>query len=113
MEVQKQLGVDILLCVFVFISIKSTYKMPGVVPNSSHINVQTTSEKELPKETIRDAQDIFNHVVEAGERKKMFETLLVRGVGVPSIEFYHSKQANSCRVTKNKSRKISSIKKKT
>ena len=38
-EVQKQLGVDILLCVFVFISIKSTYKMPGVVPNSSHISV--------------------------------------------------------------------------
>ena len=39
MEVQKQLGVDILLCVFVFISIKSTYKMPGVVPNSSHIKI--------------------------------------------------------------------------
>ena len=59
----------------------------------------------LAQESIRGAQELFNAIVEAEERKELFIGLLERGVGVPSVEWYHRKQLDACRVQTNKKRK--------
>ena len=61
-------------------------------------------------ESFRGAQEIFNQTVEAEERHKVIEKLIAKGVGVPSVESYHSKQSSACKVTKNKFRKANFIK---
>ena len=86
--------------------------MTDVDSNLTQYNVQTVPVRELPLESIRNAEEVFNQVVEADERKQLLETLIDKGLGVPSIENYHIKQSQVCRVSKNKIvRKSSSIKK--
>ena len=57
-----------------------------------------TGAKSLPMESIRGAREIFKAAVEAEERKKLVESLLDKGLGVPSIEHYHKKQGAARRV---------------
>ena len=76
--------------------------MTDVDSNLTQYNVQTVPVRELPLESIRNAEEVFNQVVEADERKQLLETLIDKGLGVPSIENYHIKQSQVCRVSKNK-----------
>ena len=57
-----------------------------------------TGAKSLPMESIRGAREIFKAAVEAEERKKLVESLLDKGLGVPSVEHYHKKQGSARRV---------------
>ena len=60
-------------------------------------------------ESFRGAQKVFDATVEAEERHAVIQELIAKGVGVPSVESYHSKQSSACRVSKNQSRNSNSI----
>ena len=57
-----------------------------------------TGAESLPTESIRGALEIFIATVEAEERKKLVESLIDKGLGVPSVEHYHKKQGSARRV---------------
>ena len=54
-----------------------------------------TGAKSLPLESVRGALEIFTAAVEAEERKKLVESLMDKGLGVPSVEHYHRKQGSA------------------
>ena len=56
----------------------------------------------LPLESFRGAEEIFLSVTEAEQRVRLMEDLIEANLGVPSVEKYHQKQAELCRVNKNK-----------
>ena len=69
--------------------------------------VQTVSgARMLAQESVRGAEELFIAIVEAEERELLVKGLLDRGVGVPSVEWYHRKQTEACRVQKNKKTQI-------
>ena len=57
-----------------------------------------TGAESLPLESVRGAREIFIAAVEAEERKKLVESLIDKGLGVPSVEHYHKKQGSARRV---------------
>ena len=62
----------------------------------------------LPLDSVTGAKEVFVRAAEAGERVRLFQSLIKLGVGVPAVEDHFKKHANACRVT-NKDRKAKLI----
>ena len=79
-------------------------------PSVSNQSDSTASRSEmLPLDSVTGAKDVFVRAAEAGERVRLFRSLIKLGVGVPAVEDHFKKHANACRV-KNSSRKTKLIK---
>ena len=55
----------------------------------------------LPLDSVTGAREVFVRAAEAGERVRLFQSLIKLGVGVPAVEDHFKKHAKACRVTSN------------
>ena len=83
-------------------STMSTVESKTMSPSVSNQSNPTASRSEmLPLDSVNGAKDVFVRSAEAGERVRLFRSLIKLGVGVPAVEDHFKKHANACRVTNN------------
>ena len=68
------------------------------------IDETMTGAESLPVDSFRGALEVFGAAVEAEERKKLVAGLLDKGLGVPSVEYYHRKQGSTKKVAVSKNK---------